>query len=99
MFIDELKHKIKIEEYRTRIMFMCENLDMFYTKRIQSMEKGREPWQSISKWVIENEKFPRHEQSQQRFLLYVILQTPVDFAALSEPKSGPITRFDWYKSW
>ena len=99
MLIEELKTKIKIDEYRMRMMFICENLDMFYNKRILSMESKREPWNTISKWVVENEGFPKHEFNQQRLSIHVFTMTPEELATHCDLVNGPIERFEWYKRW
>ena len=99
MLIEELKTKIKIDEYRMRMMFICENLDMFYNKRILSMEKDREPWKTISKWIVENEGFPKHEFNQQRFSIHVFKMTPEELATHCDLVNGSIERFEWYKRW
>ena len=44
-----MKQQIKIEEYRTRMIFMCKNIDISYLRIIISMHEGKEPYTTISK--------------------------------------------------
>ena len=57
MHIETLKQQIKIEEYRTRMMLFCVNIDKSIIKKMISMQQGEEPWTTISKWVVKNEGF------------------------------------------
>ena len=38
-----MKQQIKIEEYRTRMMFICENIDISIIRKMISMQRGEEP--------------------------------------------------------
>ena len=45
------------------MMFICENIDISYLKKMISMQQGEEPWTAISKWVVENEGFSAQDSS------------------------------------
>ena len=67
LHIETLKQQIKIEEYRTRMMFICENIDISIIRKMISMQRGEEPWITILKWVVKNEGFPPQNSSFRTF--------------------------------
>ena len=65
--IETLKQQIKMEEYRTRMMFICENIDISIIRKMIGMQQGEEPWITNSKWVVKNEGFPPQDSSCRTF--------------------------------
>ena len=99
LHIVTLKQQIKIEEYRTRMMFIYENIDIFYLRKMISMQLGEEPWTTISKWVVTNEGFPAQDSLFRTFCLQLLSLNDADRAKEYNYLTECANRYEWYKRW
>ena len=97
--IENLKQQIKIEEYRTRMMFICENIEISIIRKMISMHRGEEPWTTISKWVVKNERFFPQDSSFRTFSLQLLSLNNVDRSKGYNYSTKCENRFERYKSW
>ena len=64
-----------------------------------SMQRGEEPWTTISKWVVKNEGFPPQDSSFRTFSLQLLSLNDADRSKGYNYSTDCATRFEWYKSW
>ena len=67
LHLETLTQQIKIKEYRTRMMFICENIDISIIKKMISMQRCKEAWTTISKWVVKNKEVYLQDSSFRTF--------------------------------
>lgn len=80
-------------------MFICENLEMDYFAKSYSMVTSREPWESIAKWVVNNEGFPRQWIYNRGFRDCDMGKSLAEHANFNDLSTECANRFDWYGRW
>ena len=98
LHIETLKQQIIIEEYRTRMIFICENIDMSIIRKMICKQRGGEPWTTISKWLVKNEGFPPKDSSFRRFSLQIVSFNDADRFKGYNYSTKCANLFKWYKS-
>ena len=78
-------------------MFISENFDVPYFSRLSSMEKGEQPWQTISKWVADNEGLPPMSNTRHRFFPSPLLLTPEERSKCRFDNREADYRFSFYQ--
>ena len=64
-----------------------------------SMQRGKEPWTTILKWVVKNEGFPPKDSSFRTFSLQLYSLNDADLSKGFDYSTECANRFEWNKSW
>ena len=63
------------------------------------MQRGEEPWITISKWVVKNEGFPPQDSSCRTFSSQLLSLNDADLSKEYNYSTECADRFEWYQSW